>query len=258
MPDGGSWTAPQPYLVFAAAALSAHRYESSARALAAAEGMLERVPAGQEAPGRLAAALIRLAASRRTGDLTTAAAAACCAEALLSQVPVGELAQHPEIQARVLSGRGAVELWSGHLDEAARVLEAAGAAVPGGDRERADCLGHLALVEALRGRLHSAAKLAGRAAAAAGAEEQPSGQHPAPAALVALAWVHLERNELRGARNRLRQADAALGASPDRLIESLACLVVACACLSRLRAARSSLRSRCTQASATSAAGAGC
>ena len=235
MPDGGSWTAPQPYLVFAAAALSAHRYESSARALAAAEGMLERVPASQEAPGRLAAAVIRLAVSRRTGDLTSAAAAVSRAEALLSQVPDGDLAQHPEIGARVLSGRGAVELWSGHLDEAARVLGAAGAAAPGGDRERADCLGHLALVEALRGRLRSAAKLAGQAAAPAGAEEQPSGQHPAPAALVALALVHLERNELRGARNRLRQADAALGASPDRLIESLACLVVAYAGLAEGR-----------------------
>ena len=237
MPDGEAWTGPHPSLVSAAAAVSARRYESSAAALAAAEGMLEQIPADQQAPGRLAAAMIRLAASRRTGDLTAAAAAASRAEALVSKVPNGELAQHRQIRARVLCGRGAVELWSGRLDEAARVLDAgvAAAADPGGEREQADCLGHLALVEALRGRLRSAAKQAGRAAAAVGTEEQLSAQHPGPAALVALAWVHLERNELRGARNRLRQADAALGASPDRLIGALACLVAACAGLAEGR-----------------------
>ena len=151
-----------------------------AGALAAAEGMLERIPAGQEAPGRLAAAVIRLAASRRTGDLATAAAAASRAEALLSQLPDDKLARHPEIRARVLSGRGAVELWSGHLDEAARVLEAgaAGATAPGGEHERADCLGQLALVEALRGLLRSAAKLAGRAAGGRG--RRGSSMHPPP------------------------------------------------------------------------------
>jgi LuxR family transcriptional regulator, maltose regulon positive regulatory protein len=229
MPDGEAWTGPQPYLVSAAAALSAHRHQSSAPALAAAEGMLDGIPAGQQAPSRLAAAMIRLAAARRTGDLTTAAAAASRAEELVSKVPDGKLAQHPEIRARVLSGRGAVELWSGHLDEAARVLDAgvAAAAAPGGELERADCLGHLALVAALRGRLRSAAKLVGRAAGPAGAQEQLPAQHPAPAALVALAWVHVERNELRGARNRLRQVDAALGGRPDRLLGALACLVAA-------------------------------
>jgi LuxR family transcriptional regulator, maltose regulon positive regulatory protein len=237
MPDGEAWTGPQPYLVSAAAALSAHRPESSAAALAAAEGLLASIPAGQQVPGRLAAAVIRLAAARRTGDLTTAAAAASQAEALVSNVPDDQLAQHRQIRARVLSGRGAVELWSGHLDEAARVFEAAAAAAagPGGEPERADCLGHLALVEALRGRLRSAAKLAGRVAGATGAGEQLPAQHPVPAALVALAWVHVERNELRGARNRLRQADAALGASPDRLLGALACLVAACAGLAEGR-----------------------
>ena len=237
MPNGETWTAPQPYLVAAAAALSAERHESPTSALAAAEGMLERIPPGQEAPGRLAAAVIRLAASRRTGDLAAAAAAASRAEALLSQMADDKPARHPQIRARVLCGRGAVELWSGRLDEAADALEAgaADAAAPGAERERADCLGHLALVEALRGRLRSAAKLAGRAVAATGAEEQLPAQHPAPAALVALAWVHLERNELRGARNRLRQADASLGASPDRMVEALAGLVVACAGLAEGR-----------------------
>jgi LuxR family transcriptional regulator, maltose regulon positive regulatory protein len=230
MPHSHAWTELQPYLVSAAVALSAGRPESSAAALNAADGILDRLPADQETAGRLAAAMIRLTAARRTGDLTAAAAAASCAEALVSSVP-GEpgskLARHRHVWARVLSGRGAVELWSGHLDEAARVLDSgvAAATASGGEYERADCLGQLALVEALRGRLRHAAKLAARAAAAltAGEQEPPA---PNPAALVALAWVHLEHNELREARGLLKQVDA-LGLSPDKLIGALACLVAA-------------------------------
>ena len=230
MPREEPWTRVEPYLVCAAAALSAGRPESSAAALDAADGMLERLPAGQEAAGRLAAAVIRLAASRRTGDLAGAAAAAARAEAMAGTVPMGELARDPEIRARVLSGRGAVELWSGHLDEAARVLESgvAAAAAPGGEHERGACLGHLALVEVLRGRLRQAAKLAAQATAALTAgEQQPPAHHLDPAALVALAWVHTERNEPREAGSRLTQAHAALSASPDKLVSAVACLAAA-------------------------------
>ena len=230
MPHSDTWTGPQPYLVSAAAALAAGRPESAAAALAAADGILERRPAGQETAVRLAAAMIHLAAARRTGDLPAAAAAASRAKALVSRVPGGSPARHRQLRARVLSGRGAVELWSGHLDEAARILEPAVAAATasGGEHERASCLAQLALVEALRGQLRHAAKLATRATAALTAgEQQPAAQHPAPAALVALAWAHLERGELREARSRLKQADAALGVSPDRLIGAVACLAVA-------------------------------
>jgi LuxR family maltose regulon positive regulatory protein len=229
MPHEGTWTRVEPYLVCAAAALSAGQCESSATTLDAAEGMLGRLPAGQEAAGRLAAAMIRLAAARRTGDLAGAAAAAARAEAMAGTVPIGELARHPEIRARVLAGRGAVELWSGHLDQAARILDAgvAAAAAPGGEHERAACLGQLALVEVLRGRLRQAAKLAAQAAAALTADEQQPAHHLDPAALVALAWVHVERNELREAGSRLTQAHAALSTSPDKLVSAVACLAAA-------------------------------
>ena len=159
---------------------------------------------------------------------------------LVSRVPGGKLARHPEIRARVLSGRGAVELWSGHLDEAARTLESgvAAATASAAQDERAGCLGHLALVEALRGRLCRAAQLAGQATAALTAGEQrPPAPHPSPAALVALAWVHLEHNELREARDSLSQADAALGVSPDKLIGAVAYLVAAGGSLAEGRAA---------------------
>jgi LuxR family maltose regulon positive regulatory protein len=98
----------------------------------------------------------------------------------------------------------------------------------GRQHERASCLGYLALAEALRGQLGRAAKLATQATTALPAGEHlPPGRHPSPAALVTLAWVHLERNELRAASDRLRQADAALGEAPDKLTGAVACLVAA-------------------------------
>ena len=238
MPHGQAWTGAAPHVVSAAVALSAGRHESSAAALDAAEGILTRLPAEQEVAGRLAAAMVRLAASRRTGDLAAAASAAARAEALVSRLPGDKLARRCEIQARVLVGRGAVELWSGHLDEAARVLESgvAAATTPGGEGERADCLGHLALAEALRGRLSRAATLAVEATKAP-PPGPPSAPHPGPAALVALALVHLEHYELPEAHSRLTQADAALGVTPDKLIRAVAWLTAAYRDLAKGRAA---------------------
>ena len=152
--------------------------------------MVASLPADEDAACRLAAAVIRVATFRRTGDLVAAAAAVSDAEALVSRMPEDKLAQHPEVRARVLADRGAVELWPGHLDEAARFLDAGVAAAtgPGGEHERAACLGHLALVEALRGRLRHAAELAGqgtvglgrRRAAAAVSNRAPRGSPRSP------------------------------------------------------------------------------
>ncbi len=159
---------------------------------------------------------------------------------LVGTVPGKHLARHRKIQARVLSGRGAVELWSGHLDQAARTFDSAVAAAtaPGEEDERAGCLAPLALVEALRGRLGRAATLAAQVTTApAAGEPRPPVPHPNPAALVALAWVHLEHDELREAHNRLKQADAALGATADSLIEAVAWLTAAYAALAKGHAA---------------------
>jgi LuxR family transcriptional regulator, maltose regulon positive regulatory protein len=239
MPPGERWPETQPYLVCAAVALSAGRPESAAIALGAAEQLLDRLPADQEAAARLAAAMIRLAICRRGGDLTAAAGAVARAETLVGRVSGGGLTQRPGISAQVLSARGAVELWSGRLDEAVRVLDAgaAAAAVPGGERERAACLGHLALAAALRGQLCRAAGLADQAmAACAGDRQRPSAQRPSTAALAALAWVDLERHEQRQVRSRLRQVDAALTVSPDKLIGAIACLIAGYSALAEGRA----------------------
>jgi len=254
IPHGQAWAEPALHLVSAAVALSAGRPEFSAAALDAADGILDRLPADQEPACRLAAALIRLAAARRTGDLAAAGAAAARAEVLVNSVPDAKLARHRRIRARLLSSRGAVELWSGQLDQAARTLDqaartldqaartldsgVAAATAAGEEDERADCLGHLALTEALCGRLGRAAIVAAQATAAlTTGEPRLPVPHPSPAALVALAWVHLERNELRQAHSRLKQADAALGVTPDKLIGAVAWLAAAYGGLAQGRAA---------------------
>jgi LuxR family transcriptional regulator, maltose regulon positive regulatory protein len=238
MPAGREWTQPAPFLVSAAVALAAGQHESCTAALGAAECLLDRLPAEQSAAGRLCAAVIRLSTSLRTGDLSPAASAADRAEALISQAPNQKLARDPGISRHVRRGRAAVELWSGRLAEAARVLEAglSEEAASGQEAVRAGWTGPLALVEALRGRLSHVAELASEAVSAIGEHELPPGQHMDAAPLVALALVHLERNELPEARRFLRQADAALGDSPDKLTGVVAYLVAAGGALAEGRA----------------------
>jgi LuxR family maltose regulon positive regulatory protein len=87
----------------------------------------------------------------------------------------------------------------------------------------------------LCGRLGRAAELAGQADIVSSEQRSP-GSNPNAAPLVALAWVHLQRNELRETRGWIKQADAALGVSPDRLIGALAYLVAAGGALAEGRA----------------------
>jgi LuxR family maltose regulon positive regulatory protein len=223
MPAHG-WTRPEPLLVAAALALAED--EPGRSWLAAAESALGALPPAEATPARLAAAQIRLAASRRTGDLGSMTAAAAEAQTMLAALPTGLVARCPWIGAQVLAGRGAAELWSGHLGEAAATFEAAIAAVPAapGTHERADCRGYLALADALRGRLNRAAGTAGPASAGDG--ERLSAP-VSPAAHVALAAVHVERNELRQAHAELKRAEAALRLHPDQLTGTVACLVAA-------------------------------
>ena len=239
MPHSEVWDEPQPYLVSAAASLARGERESCVAALATAESILASLPAEQEIPGRLAAAMLCLAVSRQTGDLPAVVTAGGRAEALVGVVPGEMLAQHPAMRANGRVARGVAELWSGHLDEAVRVLDpgVAAASASGAEHEQAEGLGHLALAEGLRGSLCRAAELAARAAVTVTAgEPHPPVRRSNPAATVAMALVHLERSEMRETRSLLKQADAALGASPDKLIGTVAWLVAARAGLAEGRA----------------------
>ena len=228
LPRDSAWTRPQPWLVRAATDLSSASVEACLASLAAAESILERLPADDEIPARLAAALVRLALCRRTGDLETATAAAGRAETLLDQVPEEVRARHQEARVQVQAGRGALELWAGRLDAATAVFQAgARSAGPEGAYERAGCLGHLALLEAWQGRLSCAVE---RAEEAAEVLRSGRGEHAGPiipAACVALASVHLQRGDLQEAHSQLKLAEAALRNGPDKLMSTLASMVAA-------------------------------
>ena len=228
MPYNPTWTGPHPALIAAALALADLAPVAACAALDVAEEILGRLPADAETPARLAAAMLRLTVARRAGDLGAAAAAMDQAEKLVSTLPGDILTRHAEIHTTVLSARGVVQFWSGHLDEAAVSLDAGAAAatVTGSMSERTDCLGYLALLEALRGRLNRAAELAA-GASPAGQDGTEMAGPACGAAEVALALVHLERNERHDARDRLKRADAALRVRPERLVGAAACLVVA-------------------------------
>jgi LuxR family maltose regulon positive regulatory protein len=221
-PDGPA----QPPSLLAAAALELRDGHDQAAdsLLAAAEECLDQLPADREVPSRLSGAMLRLAASRRSGDLGRARAAAAQAENVFEQLPHAMRRCHPESYAYVLAGRGVVEFWSGDPGAAVTAFADAAAAAPEDSWERAACHGHLALIEAMGGRLSRAAELA---EAGTNPPADARGDPLDPSAAVALALVHLERNELNSWRGRLKQAEAALRAHPDRLIGAVACLVAA-------------------------------
>jgi LuxR family maltose regulon positive regulatory protein len=231
---GDQW---EPSLVTAALGVSGGAYESGSTSLGRAEDILEHLPPEDETPARLAAALIRMALSREVGDLNAATAASVQAERLLSEISRSVLANHPEIRPQVLLARGIVEFWTGKADEAAATFRIGieAASTPASSRERADCLGQLSLVEALQGRLSSAALLASETAGTASDCDRQL--DPAtPAASAALACVHLARCELRQAHDQLVLASAALRIQPDKLTSAVASLIAAASCLAEGRA----------------------
>ena len=238
MPEDLTGDQLPPLLVAAALELSGGTEARGGVSLARAEAIIGHLPEGDEIPARLAAALIRMAVARRAGDLNAAIAATARAEGVLAEIPESVLAEHPGVRPQVLLGRGIVEFWAGQADKAAATLRAgvAAASAPGSSRERADCLGQLSLVEALRGQLNSAEMLAGESAAAASHGDQGHLEPADPAPITALAWVHLARYELRQAHAQLILASAALGARPDKLTSAVAGLTAAACRLAEGRA----------------------
>ncbi len=234
MPHDIAWTEPQPLLVAAALGLADADAETAGASLMIADGMLAATSPDEQLPSRLAQATISLALARRAGDYRAAEAAAADAVAVVDRMPADQLARHPEVRAQVVTGRGSVQFWSGHFDQAAATVAAASEAAPGGD-QRADSLGQLALLEALRGHLCRASDLAAQAVGTGRDGEAGAGSLGSSALLVALAFAHLERYELPEARRWLRLADKALQLRPDRLIGAVACLVSARGCLAESR-----------------------
>ena len=82
-------------------------------------------------------------------------------------------------------------------------------------------------MEALSGRLDRAAERAEAAAEAMSSGSDNLTEHIISAAAVALAWVYLQRGDMREAHAELKLAESALRAGPDKLVSALACAAAA-------------------------------
>jgi LuxR family maltose regulon positive regulatory protein len=174
----------------------------------------------------------------RRGSLDALDDATGAAERLLDKVPPEVLERHQHAVAQVLSGRGAVELWSGNpaaaadlfgqtarlLEEVIQGLEPGRSELQARRNELTACRGYLALTEALRGRLNAAEEVAGSGTALLG---DGRGRQPDPASALALSFVRLEHGEFSACRAQLKVAHAALDAHPDRLASAVGSVVTA-------------------------------
>ena len=194
-PRTSPWTQPQPLLVAAALELSGADGVPGSAALAAAERILERLPADRRnsgPAGRRADQAGRFPPGRRSR--CGGGRGRQRRRHLLGQITGRRLAQHPEIHAQVLSRPRSGGTLVGRLDRRPSpfVRPSPPASAPGGMyRAQADCLGYLALVEALRGRLSHAAELADEAAGAAENQQRACRVRQTRPRTVALAYVHL-------------------------------------------------------------------
>jgi LuxR family maltose regulon positive regulatory protein len=166
----------------------------------------------------LVLAICRLLRARRAGDLDEVLAAG--REALAAQSHLGD---GPDLRnlastarAVALADLGTAELWTGELDAAEGHLQAGHAAALGVglDDVQLDCLSTLALLQAIGGRL-SLAVLAGEAALGF-AGQHPGGPSAVARALLALAWVHYEQDDLAIAAGYLERASEGAAGTPDR------------------------------------------
>lgn len=225
-------TRPPDFACAAAIAVARHDYGAGASWLARAGETLRSLPPDQEVPSRLGVALIRFELARADGDPDALYAAASEQEAVLHRLPADTLDRRQDLTAHALSSRGYAALWLGRFEEAVQALtEALALPAPAvSDEERADCLGRLALAEAVRGQLGRAMELAERSARTVPAGGAPD-IDPKPLANlpseVALAWVHVERDEIPSARAALKRVEAGLRARQDRAAAAAASLVAA-------------------------------
>ncbi|KXX55304.1 LuxR C-terminal-related transcriptional regulator [Rhodococcus sp. LB1] len=219
-----------PALVDAARRLVDQDVPGCTAALARADEFLSAGPATPAL--ELVRSMVGVLAGRAGGDLAATRQAAATADRLLQEVPQPLRGQHPEIPAMVLGGLGAAELGAGHLDRAEQVLTDAvtgcespgteqvltdavtGCESLGTDQPLRDCLGSLALVELLRGRLRRALAHSRRSLAVAERSAAPPDDAVGLGHLV-MAGVAAEHDDRAAAHTHLDLASETAGPRPD-------------------------------------------
>ncbi|WP_433381595.1 LuxR C-terminal-related transcriptional regulator [Actinoplanes sp. CA-142083] len=188
-----------PELLICAALLLFHAgdYDAIPARLDAARTLLRTRPPATREPVEVMAHTLQLAADRAAGDMPAVIAGSGRLLDLLAaarSITPPALAQS---RAIALNNRGLALLWTGRLDEAERDLWAASGAArsAGVELTEINATGHLALLQAMHGSVHEAARLAESAVDLADRRGWRYALQTV-AAHLALALVGLERNDL--------------------------------------------------------------
>jgi len=231
---------PEARLIAAAVAYAAGHPERAATNLAHAEELMNQAVPECGPAATLSAAVLGGFLAAATHDGPRMLATAYAAQAVLAQLPPEHLDRHPELSALVLAAIGTAQSWAGIVAGAAARLTEAAVAAAGCPTLHVDCLQHLALLDAYRGRLRHAAQLVGQAIEVA-AHGEPSSRHGTAAAEVVLAWVATEHYDVEGGWRHLRAAEGLTGGGTAGLPEAGFALVK-----SRLLRARGEFRAALT------------
>ncbi|HWM74034.1 MAG TPA: LuxR C-terminal-related transcriptional regulator [Nocardioides sp.] len=160
---------------------------------------------------RLPTVLSALAEARTRGESTAGLELAARAEELLARPHAGQRESLDGLATALDAHIGALEVNQGRLDHAVfRLAHGAESpvAAPAHRAALADCAGQLALIEAFRGNLELATRHGGvaRAIQDMDGSAETGGEH----ALLASAWVHLERGKDAEAREQVERLPHAL------------------------------------------------
>ncbi|MFB9356607.1 LuxR C-terminal-related transcriptional regulator [Actinoplanes nipponensis] len=214
---------PQAALVAGALALADGAADDCARHLL-------RVRPGPGAPvGELAVVVselvLRVLLADARGAEEQVLTCGSAADEALAQVPADHLGRHPELSVLLLAAKGRAQSHRGAIDAAAVTFTRAIAQeTPDAHIPRMACLEHLSLIEAHRGRLGHAERLADEAIDLAERCGVPAGRRPVTAH-IALAWVAMERYDVDGAGHHLRIADQRHGPGTAPLTTAAMALV---------------------------------
>ena len=223
-------------LVRAALAMAVSDLETCEEHLLSAEGQLDDARTPRWSAAALALQVVRLTHAAALGDVEQALGAASSAERLLQMQVNERLQEHPEIEILIESGKGAAWLASGQLDDAAEAFSVGARAAdrPGFEHSLVSCLGHLALLAAMRGQLRKAGEVAARVAVVQ--QDAHLDAASSPSVAVALAWVDTELYDLPAARRHAQRAAESMSCAHDPAAGVMLALVD-----SRVRRARGDL-----------------
>ncbi|HEY6746949.1 MAG TPA: LuxR C-terminal-related transcriptional regulator [Mycobacteriales bacterium] len=217
---------PEAAVVLAVLALRGSDFGSCVGHLSRARETVGDGPLEQATALALAISLVELVLACARADLDAAISAAATVEGVLDGLAADGVAAPPGTRAFVLLCLARTQFAAGHPEAASTTAGTALRAAKGAGSEhvRLRCLGLLALVEAVRGRLAHAAEL-GRAAETLADQCGISPAHLPQTVAVAMAWVHAESCDTSSARLYADRADTADAVHSDPVAAALLALV---------------------------------